>query len=121
MCVSFGRTWVTVRMGLASYARRRVLVLLYLLLLLALLARWTYRATVGQAIRYDRNGRYWAVGWRLAIVGLLVPIEFLLIGTGALFQALAFPWMRAPGTLPPPEHTVVRPTRRGRIPAFESP
>src|SRR5437667_6826999 len=103
MCVSFGRTWVTVRMGLASYARRRVLVLLYLLLLLALLARWTYRATVGQAIRYDRNGRYWAVGWRLAIVGLLVP------GARVL-------WMRAPGTLPPPEHTVVRPTRRGRIP-----
>src|SRR2546428_12513418 len=32
----------------------------------------------------------WA-GPRVRIVGLLLPIEFLLIGTGALFQALAFP------------------------------
>ena len=36
----------------------------------------------------------WA-GPRVRIVGLLVPIEFLLIGTGALFQALAFPWDEA--------------------------
>src|SRR2546428_3613276 len=39
-----------------------------------------------------------APGWtapRVRIVGLLVPIEFLLIGTGALFQALAFPWDEA--------------------------
>src|SRR2546426_343378 len=33
----------------------------------------------------------WA-GPRVRIVGLLVPVEFLLIGTGALFQAVAFPW-----------------------------
>ncbi len=36
----------------------------------------------------------WA-GPRVHIVGLLVPVEFLLIGTGALFQALAFPWDEA--------------------------
>src|SRR2546426_10031538 len=36
----------------------------------------------------------WA-GPRVRIVGLLVPIEFLLIGIGALFQALAFPWDEA--------------------------
>src|SRR3989442_14173875 len=36
----------------------------------------------------------WA-GPRARIVGLLVPIEFLLIGIGALFQALAFPWDEA--------------------------
>src|SRR2546428_5795957 len=36
----------------------------------------------------------WA-GPRVRIVGFLVPIEFLLIGTGALFQALAFPWDEA--------------------------
>src|SRR6058998_784634 len=36
----------------------------------------------------------WA-GPRVRIVGLLVPVEFLLIGTGALFQAVAFPWDEA--------------------------
>src|SRR5213080_3377085 len=36
----------------------------------------------------------WA-GPRIRIVGLLVPVEFLLIGTGALFQAVAFPWDEA--------------------------
>src|SRR5206468_10025875 len=36
----------------------------------------------------------WA-GPRVHIVGLLVPVEFLLIGTGALFQTLAFPWDEA--------------------------
>ena len=33
----------------------------------------------------------WA-GPRIRIVGLHIPVEFLLIGTGALFQAIAFPW-----------------------------
>src|SRR5881409_1158410 len=36
----------------------------------------------------------WA-GPRVRIVGLSVPVEFLLIGTGALFQAIAFPWDEA--------------------------
>src|SRR3989442_12012145 len=36
----------------------------------------------------------WA-GPRIRIVGLFVPVEFLLIGTGALFQAVAFPWDEA--------------------------
>ncbi len=36
----------------------------------------------------------WA-GPRVRILGLLVPVEFLLIGTGALFQAVAFPWDEA--------------------------
>ena len=36
----------------------------------------------------------WA-GPRVRIVGLWLPVEFLLIGTGALFQAVAFPWDEA--------------------------
>gem|GEM_PF-6462137 len=39
-------------------------------------------------------GPQWA-GPRVRIVGLLIPVEFLLIGTGALFQAIAFPWDEA--------------------------
>src|SRR3989442_4165840 len=36
----------------------------------------------------------WA-GPRVRIVGLFVPVEFLLLGTVALFQAVAFPWDEA--------------------------
>jgi hypothetical protein len=39
-----------------------------------------------------------APGWagpRVHVVGLLIPVEFLLIAAGALFQAAAFPWDEA--------------------------
>lgn len=91
-----GHTWVTIRIGLVNYSWRWPLMLASLFLaLLLLLARLIWGRKHG-AIRYERNGQFWAALWRLAAVALV-------------FAGLYAIWKYAPGAISdPPEGPVLR-------------
>jgi hypothetical protein len=81
-----GRTWITIRIGLANYAWRWPLLFAYLFLTSLLLARRLGREA-RRAIRYERNGQFWVLLWRLSAALLTVSVGYLI-------------WALAPGTLP---------------------